>query len=176
MKIITLAALILLVSYFKVSSWKAATDLSVAGTDVLSVYYCGFGESFCGQSKANDVYAKTTHVILAFINTLGNGSLIMDETNFPKQPFQEWRTAKKKVLISIGGQNGNWANVFASNASATNFVNAAVDIVKRFNLDGVDIDIEYYGAAPRVVANMLCSLRSALDALGTGKKIITVSP
>jgi GH18 family chitinase len=82
------------------------------------------------------------------------------------------------VLISIGGQNGNWANVFASNASATNFVNAAVDFVKRFNLDGVDIDIEYYGAAPRVVANMLCSLRRQLDALGldSGKKIITVSP
>ena len=100
----------------------------------------------------------------------------MDEVNFPTQPYQEWKASGKKVLISVGGQNGNWANVFASNASATNFVNAAVDLVNRFKLDGVDIDIEYYGAPPRSVANMLCYLRSQLDALGSGKKIITVSP
>jgi len=143
---------------------------------VLSVYYCGFGGNFCGQSTDNDVYPKTTHVILAFANTQADGSIIIDEPNFPTQPYQEWKTAGKNVLISIGGQNGNWANVFASNTSATNFINAVVDIVDRFNLDGVDLDIEYYGAAPRAVANMICALRAKLDALGTGKKLITASP
>lgn len=80
------------------------------------------------------------------------------------------------MLISIGGANGNWANVFASNTSITTFVHAAVEIVKKYKLDGVDIDIEYYGAPPRVVANMFCELRRELDALGTGKKIIMASP
>ena len=65
----------------------------------------------------------------------------MDEANFPSGPFQSWKASGKKVLISVGGQNGNWQNVFASNASRVNFIDSLVDIVKRFNLDGVDLDI-----------------------------------
>lgn len=140
MKILTLAAILLLVSSTQVGWWHHKSPRK-AGTDVLSVYYCGFGGNFCGQSTDNDVYPKTTLVILAFANTLSDGSIIMDEVNFPTLPYNDWKASGKNVLISVGGQNGNWGNVFASNTSATNFVNSAVDIVKRFNLDGVDLDI-----------------------------------
>ena len=76
MKILTIAAILLLVSASKISWWHQKSVK--AGTDVLSVYYCGFGGNFCGQSTDNDVYSKTTHVILAFANTQANGSIIMD--------------------------------------------------------------------------------------------------
>ena len=65
----------------------------------------------------------------------------MDEENFPTTPFNAWKAAGKKVLISVGGQNGNWQNVFASSASIDNFIASLVDLVDRFNLDGVDLDI-----------------------------------
>lgn len=69
MKILTLAALLLVASAFKLNWWEAKNAVTTAGTEVLSVYYCGFGGNFCGQSTTNDVYPKTTHVILAFANT-----------------------------------------------------------------------------------------------------------
>jgi hypothetical protein len=43
MKILIIAALILLASAFKSKHLSKRKDLSTAGTDVLSVYYCGFG-------------------------------------------------------------------------------------------------------------------------------------
>ena len=80
-------------------------------------------------------------VILAFVNTQTNGSVIMDEANFPTTVVDGWQAAGKKVLISVGGQNGNWQNVFASQTSIDNFVASLVDLVDRFKLDGVDLDI-----------------------------------
>lgn len=79
------------------------------------------------------------------------------------------------MLISVGGQNGNWGNVFASNTSITNFVDTLTGIVKKFNLDGVDLDIESFNAPPRVVANAIIQLKTSLNTLG-GKKWLVVSP
>ena len=143
--------------------------------DFLSQYYCGFGDNFCGQSDDDDVASGSKLVILAFVNTKSDGSVIMDEDKFPHAPYKIWKSHGQKVLISVGGQNGNWGNVFASTSSIDNFVNSLVDLVKRFKLDGVDIDIEYYNAAPRTVANMFIQLKTSLTALG-GKKIVTASP
>ena len=42
-------------------------------------------------------------------------------------------------------------------------------------MDGVDLDIESYNAAPRIVANTFIQLKTALTALG-GKKLVTASP
>lgn len=99
----------------------------------------------------------------------------MDEERFPHAPYKTWKSHGKMVLISVGGQNGNWGTVFSSQNNIDNFVKSLVDIVRRFKLDGVDIDIEYYGAPPKTVANMIIQLKTALTALG-GKKLVTASP
>jgi GH18 family chitinase len=87
------------------------------------------------------VHPATTNVILAFANTQADGSIIVDTANFPSGPYAQWKAAGMNVLISVGGANGNWNNVFASNASITAFVNSLVAVVTQFNLDGVDLDI-----------------------------------
>lgn len=35
-----------------------------------SMFYCGFGDGFCGQSKTNDVYSSIDTMIMAFANTI----------------------------------------------------------------------------------------------------------
>ena len=65
--------------------------------------------------------------------------------------------------------------MFATNSSIDNFIKSLVDIVHRFKLDGVDLDIESYNAPPRTVANTIIALKTALLALG-GKKLLTASP
>lgn len=80
-----------------------------------AMFYCGFSGDFCGQSKLNDVHPSISTVILAFGNTLPDGKVIVDDDlNFPKGPMDEWKRNGKTVIISVGGQNGNWAYVFAS--------------------------------------------------------------
>jgi chitinase len=138
----------------------------------LSMFYCGFGGTFCGQSTTDDVHPKTTTVILAFVNTQSDGSVIADTANFPSDLIKGWQSAGKKVIISVGGQNGNWPNVFATSQSTSNFITALTGILGKYGLDGVDLDIENYLATPRTVANMILALRQALGP----NKLIIVSP
>lgn len=138
----------------------------------LSMFYCGFGGNFCGQSTDDDVHPKTTTVILAFVNTQTDGSVIADDANFPVDLVAKWQASGKKVLISVGGQNGNWPNVFASADSTKNFIAALLGIVEKYGLDGVDLDIENYLATPNTVGQMILDLRAAL---GTSR-LIVVSP
>lgn len=138
----------------------------------LSMFYCGFGGNFCGQSSTDDVNPGADIVILAFGNTQTDGSVIVDDANFPKDLVASWQKSGKRVLISIGGQNGNWPNVFATSSSTTNFITALYNIITKYGLDGVDLDIENYLATPRTVANMILALR---ESLGTSK-LIVISP
>jgi GH18 family chitinase len=105
------------------------------------MFYCGFGGEFCGQSTTDDVNPLTTYVILAFVNTQSDGSVVLDEANYPKALHDKWRAAGKKVIISAGGQNGNWESIFHNAASITAFCRSVRDIINKWNLDGIDIDI-----------------------------------
>ena len=44
----------------------------------LSMFYCGFGNDFCGQSTDDDVNRMANNVILAFVNTNVDGSVVLD--------------------------------------------------------------------------------------------------
>lgn len=78
----------------------------------LSMFYCGFGGDFCGQSTTDDVNPKSSIIILAFANTNDDGSITVDSSNFPTSLVNKWKAAGKKVILSVGGQNGNWNVVF----------------------------------------------------------------
>jgi chitinase len=114
--------------------------LHVHAYDV-SIFYCGFGGDYCGQSVDDDVHVKAKFVILAFANTQQDGSIIVDDVNFPVNLTRSWQSNGKKVFISVGGQNGNWANVFTSNSSINNFISTVTAVVSKYGLDGVDLDI-----------------------------------
>ena len=114
-------------------------------------------------------------MILAFANTLPDGSVIVDESNFPAELTENWKRKGKDVVISVGGQNGNWAYVFASESSINRFVESLTDIVKKFRLNGVDLDIESYLAPPRTVATTIQKIKSALNQK-VGKNVLVVSP
>ena len=88
--------------------------------------------------------------------------------------MKAWKQNGKKVVLSVGGQNGNWAYVFASQESRANFISSLVTYVHRFKLDGVDLDIESYLATPRVVAETIIALKAELSA--KGRKLLIVSP
>ena len=79
------------------------------------------------------------------------------------------------MVISVGGQNGNWAYVFASESSISKFVESLVTIVLKFHLNGVDLDIESYLAPPKTVANTIQKLKQTLNSR-VGRNLLIVSP
>lgn len=138
----------------------------------VSIFYCGFGGDFCGQSTTDDVNPNVKFVILAFANPQANGTVLVDDANFPTALVSKWQASGKKVLISVGGQNGNWPFVFATSTSIDNFILSMAATLTNYNLDGVDLDIESYMATPRTVANTIIALRTAIG----NDKLIIVSP
>lgn len=48
------------------------------GSYELSMFYCGFGKDFCGQSTFDDVNPLSTYVILSFVNSQSDGSVVVD--------------------------------------------------------------------------------------------------
>jgi hypothetical protein len=78
------------------------------------------------------------------------------------------------VLISVGGQNGNWASVFSAAGGVNNFATSLKDIVGKYNLDGVDLDIESFEQTSTATADLIVQVKQKL--LQLGQKILVVSP
>lgn len=118
-KLLMLPKLVLLLALVAICTASFAT----------SIFYCGFGGDFCGQSTEDDVNPNAEFVILAFVNTNPDGSITMDEANFPAVYANQWQSNGKKLIISVGGQNGNWNYVFASPATVSTFIASVVAVV-----------------------------------------------
>jgi chitinase len=85
-------------------------------------------------------------VVVAFGDNAGNGnvSFTVDPSAGSEAQFiadvATLRSRGKKVVLSLGGQNGS---VTLDNAAQTaNFVSSLVAIIRKFGFDGIDLDIE----------------------------------
>lgn len=94
---------------------------------------------------------KLTHINYAFVDVKNNRAwlhnLATDSTNFRKLNLLKQRNPELKILISIGGWawSENFSDAVLSDTSRLAFAVSAVDIVRQYNLDGIDIDWEYPG-------------------------------
>ncbi|UHG89294.1 glycoside hydrolase family 18 protein [Spirosoma oryzicola] len=94
---------------------------------------------------------KLTHINYAFVDIKNNRAwlhnLATDSTNFRKLNALKRRNPDLKILISIGGWawSENFSDAVLSDTSRTAFAASAADIVRQYQLDGIDIDWEYPG-------------------------------
>jgi chitinase len=130
---------------------------------------------------------KLTHINYAFANCKENGELNepsnLDAINFIKLNSLKKRNKDLKILISIGGWGADYfSNAALSDASRKRFALSAIAYMKKFNIDGIDIDWEYPGQTgggnifraedKQNFTLMLKTLREILDAesLKDGRK------
>ncbi|WP_316838778.1 glycoside hydrolase family 18 protein [Pedobacter gandavensis] len=138
---------------------------------------------------------KLTHINYAFVDVQGNRAFLTNEktdtVNFRKLLLLKQKNPALKILISIGGWawSKNFSDAVLSDASRAAFAASAVDIIRKYKLDGVDIDWEYPGR-PGEVGNiyrpedkqnftlMFEALRKELDVLEQEtdqKKLLTTA-
>ena len=134
---------------------------------------------------------KLTHINYAFVDIKDNRAWLhreaTDTINFRHLNLLKKQNPALKILISIGGWtwSGKFSDAVLSDTSRQAFAASAIDIVRKFDMDGVDIDWEYPGMPgydgnvyrPEDKQNytlMFKELRRQLDSLNhqTGKKYL----
>ncbi|MCF0043019.1 glycoside hydrolase family 18 protein [Dyadobacter fanqingshengii] len=94
---------------------------------------------------------KLTHINYAFVDVQKGKAFLTNEktdsTNFRNLKLLKEKNPDLKILISLGGWtwSENFSDAVLTEASRKVFAASSVDIIKKYDLDGVDIDWEYPG-------------------------------
>ena len=122
---------------------------------------------------------KLTHVNYAF-GHVTDGLIVVDVKNSPAHLAQlqalKAKNPKLKILLSVGGWGADgFSDAALTDESRATFADSGVELVKRYALDGIDLDWEYPGQpGPGIKFRaedkqnftlMLEALRERLDAL-----------
>ncbi len=116
---------------------------------VIIGYVGGFNRNIVETSKIDPL--RLTHINYAFVDVKDNRAWLTHEAtdtiNFRKLNELKKINPDLQVLISIGGWtwSKNFSDAVLSDTSCRNFAQSAVDLMLRYDLDGVDIDWEYPG-------------------------------
>ncbi|WP_434445253.1 glycosyl hydrolase family 18 protein [Lentzea sp. E54] len=161
----------------------AAATMTVMAPAAQAAYPPGFKSVGYMPSWAGNVstiqYSKLTHINYSFVLPNANGTLQgVPDPGKLQQLVSLGHQNGVKVSIAVGGwNNGNDDNfeILASNAnSRTTFVNALVNLVSQYNLDGVDMDWEY--PDPGVEGdNYTLLMRQLGDQLHSRGKLLTAA-
>ena len=123
---------------------------SPAPTPPSGHWLVGYWHDFTNPSGNTYPISQVTNdwdvIIVAFADNAGNGniSFTVDPNAGSQAQFiadvAAKRKAGKKVVLSVGGQNGS---ISLDNATmVTNFVNSAYALIQKFGFDGIDLDLE----------------------------------
>ncbi|SHE71667.1 chitinase [Pedobacter caeni] len=156
----------------------------------------GYVGGFRGLVNTDVIAAeKLTHINYAFVDVKGSRAFLTNEktdtVNFRKLLLLKKKNPALKILISIGGWawSENFSDAVLTESSRAEFASTAVDIIRKYHLDGVDIDWEYPAQAgeegnvfrPEDKQNftlMFEALRKELDVLekeSGAKKLLTTA-
>jgi chitinase len=166
-----------------------------AGHQLVGYLHASFANG-SGYVPIADVPDAWTVIDLAFADSTGNGNVVFNrcpasecagvesDADF-KAGIQAQQAKGKKVVISVGGANGEVQ--LTSAAQATNFVNSVSAIIDQWGLDGVDIDFEnqslkldagdadFAHPTTPIVVNLISALQQLKDRYGSGF-VLTMAP
>lgn len=129
---------------------------------------------------------SVTHLSYAFA-TIGDdfkSLTIKNEERFKKILDLKNINPKLKIFLSIGGWGaGNFSEMASTVDSRSNFIHNAMEIVRRYNIDGLDIDWEYPGSSLGKISsskkdksNFTKLMKQLRDSLGTSRCLSFASP
>lgn len=110
----------------------------------------GYVAGYNGIINVENIDAtKLTHINYAFVDIKNNQAWLHNEKtdtiNFRLLNQLKQKNATLKILISIGGWSWskNFSDAALTDSSRKAFATSAVNIIRKYNLDGIDIDWEY---------------------------------
>ncbi|WP_068616090.1 fibronectin type III domain-containing protein [Paenibacillus tuaregi] len=174
----------------------AGVGTSKAEAAVASKTIVGYWHNFdngSGFIKLRDVSPKFDVINVSFAEpTSGvtNGTIGFTPYNYTDADFKAdvayLQSQGKKVIISIGGANGQVQ--LPNTAARDNFVNSVTAIIEKYGFDGLDVDFEghslflnsgdsdFKNPTTPVIVNLISALRTINNHFGSDKFYLTMAP
>lgn len=99
----------------------------------------------------------------AFANITSNGDVTVTQPSRLPVLAQKAKANNAKVLISVHSPGGNFKTVTATAALRNKFINEVMNIVRNYQLDGVDIDWEYPNTSDGTDVNFTALMKTLSD-------------
>ncbi|EGG38384.1 glycosyl hydrolase family 18 protein [Paenibacillus sp. HGF5] len=175
------------ISYY--TSWSASTkdrNFHPAELDISQLTHINYAfADICWKKFGSGPRACEDPNIPAQDRYVHDGEIVIGDPTFDFQNFQAFESVKAanphlKLMISVGGWS--WSNHFSNMAKTEEtrraFANSAVDFLREYKFDGLDIDWEYpveggeddNSRGPEDTENftlLMKTVREALDAAGS---------
>lgn len=116
------------------------------------------------------IFSENTKKILnivyySFAEIDSEGNCVVSNTSYLNE-VKELKANNTRIIISINGVSSesckNFAEITKSDAKRANFVNNLMNMVEKYNFDGIDIDWETVSSTNKVVASSLNALMKDL--------------
>ncbi|GGF98963.1 hypothetical protein GCM10010913_20900 [Paenibacillus aceti] len=182
----------LIVSFFQLMPVNATKAQAAVSSKMIVGYWHNF-DNGSGFIKLRDVSPKFDVINVSFAEpTSGvtNGTIGFTPYNYTDADFKAdvvyLQSQGKKVLISIGGANGQVQ--LPSTTARDNFVNSVTAIIEKYGFDGLDVDFEghslYLNAGDSdfknpttpVIVNLISALKTINNHFGTDNFYLTMAP
>ncbi|KAJ3649610.1 hypothetical protein Zmor_021342 [Zophobas morio] len=149
----------------------------LSASDKVICYYASWGAGRPGNGKftPEDIDPTIcTHINYAFIglNTDGTLQVLDEELDINQEGFNRVSALKQqnpnlKVLFSVGGAAAEpyiFASVSGDPAKSATMAQSALEMIEKYNFDGLDVDWEYpYGGNAEQFVNLLTILKEAFQ-------------
>ena len=126
-----------------------ATTAAPAKGKIIAGYYAGWA-AYSGYTPNDVPVANLTHILYAFANIDSSYKIVLGDPDVDPGNLAELKAAKKrngslKTLISVGGWtwSGKFSDMAATTARRGVFADSVVSFLRKYGLDGVDLDWEY---------------------------------
>jgi len=138
------------------------------------------------RTNIHDIGAdKLTHINYAFALVSKDGEIVLNNPDAPARLSQlqalKAKNPSLKIILSVGGWGAdNFSDAALSDSSRERFAQSAIGLIKRYALDGIDLDWEYPGQpGPGIkyrledkenFTNLLKTLRQQIDTLSNERR------
>ncbi|KAI0071538.1 glycoside hydrolase [Panus rudis PR-1116 ss-1] len=128
---------------------RDTSNSSISRNLVSMTWYAGWHGTNDKFPLTKVSWKKYTHISYAFGVTQANGSISLEASNQPLfgQFVKEARRNHVKPMLTIGGWTGcQWFSTSVGSAkNRTAFVQTMIDLMHKYDLEGLDFDWEYPG-------------------------------
>lgn len=189
--IVMILITVLILSLFQVHLFTTTARAGVASKTMVG-YWHNF-DNGSGFIKLRDVSPKFDVINVSFAEpTSGVSSGVIGFTpyNYTVAEFKAdvayLQSLGKKVIISIGGANGQVQ--LPTTAARDQFVNSVTSIIETYGFDGLDVDFEghslflnagdndFRNPTTPVIVNLISALRTINNHFGTDNFYLTMAP